>query len=142
MGTEFAFALSMSKSYIPKKHLHLITNPLYSVGVDRELVITKQAQKELKSIPHELMADIYSLLDELLLGKKLEMPVSRPLPSIAKGLHELRLSAKAGEYRVFYVLQIQSQIYILHVAIKKKQELDRKTSELIKTRMKSLGLKI
>lgn len=58
-----------------------------------EIVILKQAEKELKNAPKEILEDIYSLFDDLMQGKILGMPISRPLPSIAKGLHELRLSS-------------------------------------------------
>lgn len=71
-------------------------------------------------------------------GKNLGMPISRPLPSIAKGLHELRLSSQAGEFRVFYVIKVGDAIYIIHAATKKKQALDKKTADLIKKRLRSI----
>jgi phage-related protein len=73
-------------------------------------------------------------------GKRLGMPISRPLPSLGKGLHELRLSGKAGEYRVFYVIKVGDAIYVLHATEKKKQEIDRRTADLIRHRMRSIGL--
>ena len=69
-----------------------------------EIVILKQAEKELKDAPKEILEDIYSLFHDLMQGKILGMPISRPLPSIAKGLHELRLSSRSGEFRVFYLI--------------------------------------
>ncbi len=73
-------------------------------------------------------------------GKHLSLPISRPLPSIAKGLHELRLSDRAGEYRVFYVIRIGHAIYVLHATQKKTEKTDRRTIDLIKMRLRSLGL--
>lgn len=73
-------------------------------------------------------------------GKKLNMPISRPLYSIAKGLHELRLSGKSGEYRVFYVIKVDDAIYVLHATVKKKQEIDKKTTELLRLRLRSIGV--
>ncbi len=78
--------------------------------------------------------------DDLMAGKHLSMPISTPLPSVAKGLHELRLSSRAGEYRVFYVIRVNDAIYILHATAKKTQKTDRRTIELIKTRLESIGL--
>ena len=103
-----------------------------------EIVVLKQAEKELKDGPKELMQDIYSLFDELSQGKPLGMPISRPLPSIVRGLHELRLSGKAGEFRVFYFIKIGDAIYIIHAASKKKQAIDKRTIDLLKTRVRSI----
>ncbi|MGE4234724.1 MAG: type II toxin-antitoxin system RelE/ParE family toxin [Bacteriovoracia bacterium] len=80
------------------------------------------------------------MFDDLMAGKNLTMPISRPLPSIAKGLHELRLSSRAGEYRVFYVIRVDDAIYVLHATAKKTQKTNRRTIDLIKTRIRSLGL--
>lgn len=103
-----------------------------------EIVVLKQAEKELRDGPKELMQDIYSLFDELSQGKSLGMPISRPLPSIVKGLHELRLSGKAGEFRVFYFIKIGDAIYIIHASSKKKQAIDKRTIALLKTRVRSI----
>lgn len=105
-----------------------------------ELVVLKQAQRELKRAPPDTIEDIFALFDDLMAGKHLSMPISRPLPSIAKGLHELRLSGRAGEYRVFYVIRVEEAIYVLHATQKKTQKTDRQTIELIKSRIRSLRL--
>ena len=105
-----------------------------------DVVILKQAKRELADAPKEIISDIFALFDDLMAGKNLGMPISRPLPSIAKGLHELRLSSKTGEYRVFYVIRVGDAIYVLHAASKKKQKVDQRTEELLKTRIRSIGL--
>lgn len=54
--------------------------------------ITKQCEKELKHFPiavKEDLADALALLDE---GVNLSMPLSRPMPSIGSGVHELRIT--------------------------------------------------
>lgn len=105
-----------------------------------EIVVIKQAQRELKDAPKVVLTDVFALFDDLASGKKLSMPISRPLPSVGKGVHELRLSGRAGEYRVFYVIKVGDAIYIIHAATKKKQAMDRQTMELLKQRLRSLGL--
>lgn len=105
-----------------------------------EIVVLKQAQRELKDAPKDVISDVFALFDDLAAGKKLGMPTSRPLPSVGKGLHELRLSGRAGEYRVFYVIKVGDAIYVIHAATKKKEAMDRQTMELIRQRMRSLGL--
>lgn len=105
-----------------------------------EIVVLKQAKRELRDAPPDVIQDVFALFDDLATGKMLSMPISRPLPSIAKGLHELRLSGERGEFRVFYVIRVGNAIYVIHATEKKKNELDRKTVELLKTRIRSLGL--
>lgn len=103
-----------------------------------KVVILKQAKKELLSAPRDILVDVFALLSNLEQGKQLSLPISRPLFSIAKGLHELRLSGKNGEYRVYYVIKIGDSIYVLHAAQKKKQELDKRTFDLLRSRLKGL----
>ena len=103
-----------------------------------QIVVLRQAQRELKDLPKEVAEDVFALFEELVLGRSLSMPISRPLPSIAKGLHELRLSGRGGEFRVFYVIRIGDAIYAVHATQKKKQELDKRTRELLQTRLRSI----
>ncbi len=105
-----------------------------------EVVVLSQAERELKKAPQEVKADIFSLFEDLKAGKRLELPISRPLPSIAKGLHELRLSSRAGEYRVFYVIKVGDAIYVIHATTKKTQKTDRRTIETLQARLRSIGL--
>ncbi len=105
-----------------------------------ELILLKQALKELQDAPKDIVEDVFALFEDLTAGKLLSMPISRSLPSIAKNLHELRLSGRAGEYRVFYVIKVGAAIYILHATNKKSQKTDRRTVDLVKARMRSLGL--
>lgn len=100
----------------------------------------KQAQKELQNAPRDIKEDIFSLFEDLMDGKLLSMPISRPLPSVAKGLHELRLSGRSGEYRIFYVIVVGLAIYVVHAADKKTQKASKRTVELIQSRIRSLRL--
>ena len=102
------------------------------------IIFLKQARKELKLCPTDLITDALAYIDDLASGITLSMPISRPLPSIAKGLHELRISKRSGEYRIFYVIRVGDAIYILHVAHKKTQKTDARTLHLIKTRLKEI----
>ena len=105
-----------------------------------QLVVLKQAQRELEDAPKDIIQDVFALFDDLMAGKRLGMPISRPLPSIAKGLHELRLSGRAGEFRVFYVIRVRDAIYVLHATAKKSQKTDRRTVDLIHSRLRSLEI--
>jgi phage-related protein len=47
-------------------------------------------------------------------GEKLSMPLSRPMPSIGKGVHEIRLKDSSGICRVIYVFIGGGEIWLLH----------------------------
>ena len=104
------------------------------------IVVLGQAQRELRDAPPDVIQDVFALFDDLAAGKMLSMPISRPLPSIARGLHELRLSGERGEYRVFYVIRVGDAIYAIHAMEKKKNEIDKRTENLLKIRIRSIGL--
>ena len=104
-----------------------------------KVIILHQAERELKKFPKNVLLDTYALFDELGEGKMLSMPSSKPLSSIAKGLHELRVLCKDGAYRVFYVFFLKN-IYILHALKKKTQKLDKRTKYLILSRIRSIEL--
>ncbi len=104
-----------------------------------DIVVLKQAKRELKSASTDIIQDIFSHLDDRAAGKSLEMPVSKPLPNIAKGLYELRISGKSGNFRVFYVIKVGDAIYILHAASKKTQTISKQTASLLKARLKGIN---
>lgn len=101
--------------------------------------ILSQAERELRKAPKKVIIDAYYLFDDLENGKKLHMPLSKPLPSIYKGLHELRLNYKEGIYRIFYIFKVKNKIYVLHAAKKKTQKIDKKTKDLLLKRIGSLS---
>lgn len=103
-----------------------------------KIVVLKNAQKELKSAPKEFLQDIFSLFADLSSGRRIPMPLSRPLPGIFKRLHELRLSGKSGEFRVFYVIKPGDGIYIIHASSKKTEIITSMTWSLLKARLKRI----
>jgi phage-related protein len=65
-------------------------------------------------------------------------PPSRPMPSIGKGVHELRVKAASGEFRVIYWLKIGDAIYLVHAFSKKSQKTARQNIETALMRIKKL----
>lgn len=83
------------------------------------------------------LADALARLDE---GHTLSMPLSRPMPIIGKGVHELRFRDRAGIYRVIYVLVGGGTIYLLHAFMKKDKKTPKPNIDLAKKRLKELGI--
>ena len=55
------------------------------------IVILKACGREVREFPEEVRGDLADALARLDAGQTLVMPLSRPMPSIGKGVHELRL---------------------------------------------------
>lgn len=77
---------------------------------------------ELKSppLPDQVRIDAGTLLSRVQDGFKLSLPISRPMRSIGKRVHELRLSDEAGEWRIVY--RIDEDLILLVDAFKKTAE--------------------
>lgn len=102
------------------------------------VTIVKQCEKELRDFPEvvrEDLADALAMLDE---GIKLSMPLSRPMPSIGKGVHELRLKDRSGIYRVVYFIHKHSEILLIHAFQKKSQQTPKENIELAKQKLKGV----
>jgi phage-related protein len=66
------------------------------------------------------------------------MPLSRPLPSVASGVSELRIRDAAGIYRAFYYTQSSYGIVVFHAFVKKTQATPHYEVDLGKKRLKEL----
>jgi len=76
------------------------------------------------------------LLRQLQDGEKLALPQSRPMPSIGKACHELRVNDRNKTWRLFYFLDTEA-IVILEVDEKKTQATPKTTLDVCQQRKKS-----
>ncbi len=104
-----------------------------------KLKVLPQVVREIKNEPIELKQSIFGALGRIERGESIGMPLCRPLPSIARGLYELRLSYQGGEYRVFYYMKLKDGIYVIHAMQKKSQKIERRTNDLLISRIRGLG---
>jgi phage-related protein len=83
---------------------------------------------------------LYIVLDTVRLdtGLMLSMPISRPMPSIGRGVHELRLKDQSGIYRLIYVFVGQGNLWLIHDFKKTMQQTPHKNIELAKKRLKEV----
>lgn len=100
--------------------------------------LLKSCEKEIADFPEEIRSDLADALTRLEYGHKLSMPLSRPMPSVGKGVHELRLRDSSGIYRVIYVFIEQNNIYLLHAFMKKTQSTPRYSIDLAKKRLREV----
>jgi phage-related protein len=59
----------------------------------------------------------------------------KPMAGIGKGIREIRVSDRPGEFRVVYVANIGSAVYVLHAFHKKSQKTPQRDIELAKSRL-------
>src|SRR5699024_541768 len=74
------------------------------------------------------------LLRRLQQGKNIELPHSRPMPSIGKTCHELRINDKNKTWRIVYYID-EDAIVILEVFAKKSQKTPQKVIDTCKQRL-------
>ena len=98
----------------------------------------KQCESELKEFPLSIREDLADALARLDEGHFLSMPLSKPMSSIGKGVHELRLRDRSGIYRVIYVFLGSGVIYLLHAFKKKTQQTPKHHIEIAKKRLREV----
>jgi phage-related protein len=93
--------------------------PTYDAGVAKALIILGGA---IKTPPLGVAARLQTgyLIRLLQNGATLSMPVSRPMPMIGNGCHELRIDDGVVSWRIVYAVR-QDAIVILDVFQKKTQ---------------------
>ncbi len=100
--------------------------------------IVRACEKELKEFPEEVRGDLADALSRLDAGLSLSMPLSRPMPSIAPGAHELRFRDRSGIYRVVYWIRRQNEAWLVHAFKKKTQQTPKLNIEVAKQRIKRI----
>jgi phage-related protein len=72
------------------------------------------------------------------MGEQLGMPHSRPMPSVAAGVSELRVQGADGAYRAFYSTPSLEGILVFHAFVKKTRQTPAAEIELARKRLKEL----
>ena len=91
---------------------------------------------EVKTPPFSTEARIKAgfLLRKLQLVQNLEMPDSRPMPSIGSHCHELRIVDANKTWRIIYYIDDEA-VVILEVFVKKTQNTPQKVIDVCKKRL-------
>ena len=93
-------------------------------------------QGEVKTPPFSAEARLKAgfLLRQLQKGSLLELPDSRPMPSIGNSCHELRINDQNKTWRIIYFID-DDAIVILDVFAKKTQKTPQKAIDVCKKRL-------
>jgi phage-related protein len=62
----------------------------------------------------------------------------KPMPSIGKGVEEIRIWEESGTYRVIYTARLADAVYVLHAFQKKSQATSKRDIETARQRLLKL----
>jgi phage-related protein len=93
--------------------------------------------KRLREFPEDARHDAGYQLDKVQRGGQ---PYDfKPMPSIGKGVEELRVTDDSGAYRVVYYARRREAVYVLHAFQKKTQATSSRDIEIAKRRFTQLS---
>ena len=98
-----------------------------------------KAREAIQQRPDQIKDEIGQALFLLQQGYKLSMPLSRPMPSVAPGVEELRVKGRDGIYRAFYSTRLKESVLVVHVFVKKTHQTLHLDVELDRKRLKEMG---
>ena len=82
--------------------------------------------------------EIGEALRDLQKGISVGLPLSRPMPEVASGSHELRIRGKATAVRVFYYVKQTEAILVFHAFHKKTKKTPQRELALGQQRLKEV----
>jgi len=94
------------------------------------------ALKRLRDFPRDARHDAGRQLDKVQNGKQPDD--FKPMPSIGKGVEEIRIWDDAGTFRVIYTARLADAVYVLHAFQKKTQATPKQHIDIAKTRFTEL----
>ena len=106
--------------------------------VVKKVIMHPKAREAIRSFPEEVKDKLGQSLLDVQSGIKLMMPRSRPMPSVAVGVEELRVKGRDGIYRAFYYTRDERGILLFHAFVKKTQKTPPLKIELGKRRLREL----
>ena len=96
------------------------------------------ARAAIRSFPEPVRKELGKAIFDLQRGEFLAMPLSRPMPSVAQGVHELRIRDSAGIYRILFYTKSAQGVLVIHAFVKKTPKMPRHELELAKRRLREL----
>ena len=63
----------------------------------------------------------------------------KPMPTVGRGVREIRIRAEGNAYRTLYITHIEDAVYVLHAFVKKTRKTPKHDIELAKSRLKALN---
>jgi phage-related protein len=100
--------------------------------------IHDRAREVIRGFSKEVRIEFGSALMKAQLGMTLGFPISRPMPSVFAGAHEMRFRDASGIQRVFYFLKFERAILVFHAFAKKTRQTPSAEIALGRKRLKEM----
>jgi len=104
----------------------------------KQVLFHPKARETIKSFPTAIKASLGKALYLLQIGKSLTMPTSRAMPTVGRGVSELRLQGPDGAFRIFYITKLGDSVFVFHAFKKKTQATPALELELARKRLKEI----
>ena len=92
--------------------------------------------KRVREFPEDARQDTGYQLDRVQRG--MQPDDFKPMPSIGKGVEEIRVRDETGAYRVVFTARLAEAVYVLHAFQKKTQATSKRDIDLAVERFKEL----
>lgn len=99
----------------------------------KPIVFVGDSLKRLREFPEEARQDAGYQLDKVQRGQPPDD--FKPLPSLGKGVEEIRIWDDSGTYRVIYTARLADAVYVLHAFQKKTQSTSKRDTEIATQRL-------
>lgn len=99
----------------------------------KPIVFVGDSLERLREFPADARHDAGYQLDKIQRGQTPDD--FKPVPSIGKGVEEIRVWDDSGTYRVIYAARLRDAVYVLHAFQKKTQATSKRDIDLAKQRL-------
>jgi phage-related protein len=106
------------------------------VSLRKQIVFLADSLKRVREFPEDVRVDMGRELARIQEG--LEPIDWKPMPTVGRGVREIRVSDRAGEFRTLYLVRVGAAIYVLHAFQKKTQKTSQRDLELATQRYRSI----
>ena len=99
----------------------------------KAIVFVGDSLKRLRAFPESARHDAGYQLDKVQRGQTPDD--FKPMPSIGKGVEEIRIWDDSGTYRVIYAARLRDAVYVLHAFQKKTQATSKRDMDVARQRL-------
>lgn len=103
--------------------------------VVKDIVWHPKALKVIREFPEEVRKKIGYSLRKIQNGDSLEMPLARTMNVVEEGTFEIRVKAKEGAFRVFYIAKFKNVVFVFHAFQKKAEQTPKNEIKTAKKRL-------
>jgi phage-related protein len=125
----------------PQKTIKLGLANVLNLGHTQQVKAIKFHPKALEFIREQsasIKQEIGEALRDVQRGVTLGMPLSKPMPDVAAGTHELRIKGETTAVRIFYFVKMADAIAVFHGFQKQTQKTPRHEIQVGQKRLKEI----